>query len=85
MAMAIDVVFIDDEWRVLAIHERLPPWRVVCEPRAAVTLELAAGEAAKAGLLDGDIVTRCEANGRGTTRRLAPARSHRRARTERQR
>lgn len=55
MRMAIDVVFLDAELRVLRVCEALPPWRVRLGPNGTrTTLELNAGRAARVGLRRGD-------------------------------
>jgi len=54
MRYAIDVLFIDDQYKILSILT-LPPWRVSrWVPKARGVLELAAGSAARAGLQAGD-------------------------------
>ena len=58
MQMPIDVVFVDERWRVVKTYERIGPWRFVSEPLASGVLELAAGEAGAAGLAEGTVVTR---------------------------
>ncbi|HRP26446.1 MAG TPA: DUF192 domain-containing protein [Thauera sp.] len=50
MRFAIDVVFLDREGRVRAVHPALPPWRAVRCRGAHAVLELAAGGAARAGI-----------------------------------
>lgn len=55
MTYPIDVVFLDDDLRVLRIVAGLRPWRVSPKvPGATSVIELAAGAAAAAGLSDGD-------------------------------
>ncbi len=47
MRYPLDLLFIDDQWRVLAVCRNLPPWRI--SPwvrRAAAVVELKAGAAA---------------------------------------
>src|SRR5215217_7629527 len=44
MRFAVDVVFLSRQMRVLALVQRVPPWRVLLAPRGtARVLELAAG------------------------------------------
>jgi uncharacterized membrane protein (UPF0127 family) len=54
MRFAIDAVFLDGDLRVLKIVERLRPWRAAGRRRARSVLELAAGEAARLNLKEGD-------------------------------
>jgi len=58
MRFPIDVVFLDAELRVLAVREAVPAWRAVKERGAKVTLELGAGEAARAGISPGQVLER---------------------------
>jgi uncharacterized protein len=53
MRMPIDVVFVDECWRVIAVHASVGAWRVVREPAAFAVLELAGGEALRTGLVSG--------------------------------
>lgn len=53
MRVAIDVVFLDSQGHVLALHEALRPWRVARCRGAVAVLELAPGAARRAGLLPG--------------------------------
>lgn len=58
MRFTIDVVFLSRQMRVLALVERVPPWRVVIAPRGtARVLELAAGRIAVTGLTTGTYLT----------------------------
>ncbi|CAB3755175.1 DUF192 domain-containing protein [Paraburkholderia humisilvae] len=43
MRFPIDVMFVDRLWRVVAIHRRVPPARMLFSLRAARTLEMSAG------------------------------------------
>ncbi len=56
MRFAIDVAFLRAE-TVVAVHERLPPFRIVSAPRTAraeiAALELAAGQARRLGIRPG--------------------------------
>jgi uncharacterized membrane protein (UPF0127 family) len=45
MRRPIDVVFVDREFRVVKVVDRLPPWRVAGASQARSALEIAAGEA----------------------------------------
>lgn len=55
MRFAIDVVFVDHQWGVIALWHALPPWRVTSWVRQAqAVIELPAGTAKKAQLLVGD-------------------------------
>ncbi len=58
MRFPIDVVFLDRDLRVLSVREAVPAWRAVKERGAKATLELAAGEAARAGIAPGDQLER---------------------------
>lgn len=49
----IDAVFLDGGGRVVAVAERLPPWRARAVPGARRVLELPAGAAARCGLAAG--------------------------------
>jgi uncharacterized protein len=53
MRFPIDVVFLDDDLRVLRVREGLRPWRAAFAPGATAVLELAAGQAALNGLAPG--------------------------------
>jgi uncharacterized protein len=56
MRFTIDVVFLDDELRVVAIAADLRPWRAAGKRGARAVLELPAGECARRGLAVGDQV-----------------------------
>jgi uncharacterized protein len=56
MRFAIDAVFLDGEFRVLGVAERLRPWRAAGRRGAKAVLELAAGEAARRGVRVGDVL-----------------------------
>ncbi|HEY4349607.1 MAG TPA: DUF192 domain-containing protein [Paraburkholderia sp.] len=45
MGFTIDVVFIDRQWRVVALHRCVPPARMLFSLRATRTLEMSAGMA----------------------------------------
>jgi uncharacterized membrane protein (UPF0127 family) len=54
MRFPIDVVFLDDERRVVSIRHALRPWRFASAKGSRSVLELAAGECASLGLAEGD-------------------------------
>lgn len=55
MRTAIDAVFLDAEMRVVALAERLRPWRATrFHPRARSVLELPAGTVERTGTRRGD-------------------------------
>ena len=55
MRFTIDAVFLDASWRVVAVAQRLAPWRlVVAARRAASVLELPAGSVARSRTQAGD-------------------------------
>jgi uncharacterized protein len=56
MRFPIDVVFLDRDWKIVAIRHRLRPWRVAGARRAVAALELPAGAAAEAGIEKGDVL-----------------------------
>ena len=56
MRFPIDVVFLDDERRVVAIRPALRPWRMASAKGARSVLELAAGECERVGLATGDVL-----------------------------
>jgi len=53
MRYPLDIVFLDDDARILSVVTSLRPWRMAAARDAAQTLELAAGEAARLGLRPG--------------------------------
>jgi uncharacterized membrane protein (UPF0127 family) len=57
MRFPIDVVFLDEELRVVAVVENLAPWHSAARRRARHVLELAAGEGARRGVAAGDTLT----------------------------
>ncbi|MFL5966025.1 MAG: DUF192 domain-containing protein [Gaiellaceae bacterium] len=57
MRFPIDVVFLDDEDRIVKISDNVPPWRTAGARHAAGVLEIRAGEAAQRQLRVGDKVT----------------------------
>jgi uncharacterized membrane protein (UPF0127 family) len=54
MRFPIDVLFVSRDGRVLKIVERLAAWRIAASLRALATVELAAGQARRVGLTEGD-------------------------------
>ena len=56
MRFPIDVVFLDGGGRVVAVRPALPPWRFAAARGASSALELAAGECARLGLVEGDVL-----------------------------
>src|SRR6478736_5917097 len=50
MRFPIDVVFLDRDWRVVAVRHELRPWRVAGARGAVAALELPAGAAVAAGI-----------------------------------
>ena len=54
MRFPIDVVFVDEDLRVLRIVPALPPWRFAARRGARAVLELAAGECERRGLEEGE-------------------------------
>src|SRR5215217_7714392 len=54
MRFAVDVIFLNRQMRVLALVQRVPPWRLLLAPRGtARVLELAAGQIAATRLQAG--------------------------------
>lgn len=53
MRHPIDVVFLDRRGYILEVVATLPPWRAAACPGARQTVELAAGEARRLGLVPG--------------------------------
>ena len=56
MRFPIDVVFLDDERRVVAVRAALRPWRFAAARRASTVLELRPGECERLGLAVGDVL-----------------------------
>ena len=56
MRFPIDAVFLDGDQRVLKVAPGLQPWRTAAAKHSRAVLELAAGEAARVGLVAGDIL-----------------------------
>ena len=54
MRFPIDAVFVDRGMRVVAISERLRPWRIARARGAHSVVELAAGECSRLGIASGD-------------------------------
>ena len=57
MRFPIDVVFLDDEHRVVSVIRALKPWRFGAAKGASSVLELAAGECDRLGLAEGDVLS----------------------------
>jgi uncharacterized protein len=53
MRFPIDVVFLDAERRVLRVASSVAPWRTAAARKSREVLELAAGEAARVGMVVG--------------------------------
>ena len=58
MRFPIDIVFLDAEFRVLAVREAVSPWRAAKRRGAEAALRLAAGEAARSEISVGDLLLR---------------------------
>lgn len=56
MRYAIDVLFLDRRARVVALHERMSPWRIAGALGARAALELPAGCASTLGIEPGDVL-----------------------------
>ena len=56
MRFPIDAVFLDADQRVVKVAAGVPPWRAAAAKRSRAVLELAAGEAARVGLVAGDVL-----------------------------
>jgi uncharacterized membrane protein (UPF0127 family) len=54
MRFAIDAVFLDADYRVLAVERSIGPWRVAGRRGARAVLELGAGDAARGRLREGE-------------------------------
>jgi uncharacterized membrane protein (UPF0127 family) len=54
MRFEFDAIFLDREMKVVALAERIPPWRARSARRAKSVLELAAGQIAERGVQLGD-------------------------------
>ncbi len=57
MAFPIDVVFLDRKSRVRSIARAVAPFRIALRPGRGSVLELAAGEARRAGIEEGTLLT----------------------------
>ena len=57
MRFPIDVVFLNDERRIISIRHALRPWRFASAKGSRSVLELAAGECARLGLVEGDALS----------------------------
>lgn len=49
MRFALDVFFLDESGRVIAVRRRVPPRRIVWQRGASAVLELPAGEGGESG------------------------------------
>jgi uncharacterized membrane protein (UPF0127 family) len=56
MRFPIDAVFLDGDRRVLRVASGVRPWRAAAAKHSRSVLELAAGEAARVGLVAGDVL-----------------------------
>ena len=56
MRYPIDVVFLDADGRAVSIRPALLPWRFAAVRGASSVLELPAGECARLGLAEGDLL-----------------------------
>ena len=56
MRYPIDVVFLDADGRAVSIRPALRPWRFAAVRGASSVLELPAGECARLGLAEGDLL-----------------------------
>jgi uncharacterized membrane protein (UPF0127 family)/CheY-like chemotaxis protein len=54
MRFPIDALFLDRDFKVVDIVERLGPWRIASKRKARAVLELSAGECARRGVQIGD-------------------------------
>jgi uncharacterized membrane protein (UPF0127 family) len=63
MRFSIDVVFLDDDLRVVEIAADLCPWRAAAKRGARAVLELPAGECARRGLAVGDKIRFAQTSG----------------------
>lgn len=54
MRFPIDAVFLDADGRVVRVVAGLRPWRLAAARGARSVLEIAAGEAARRGVIEGD-------------------------------
>ena len=68
MRFPIDVVFLDRELRVVAIAPDVPPWRMRGARGAKGVVELAAGEASRRGLIEGQTLVAHAIGASATTR-----------------
>jgi uncharacterized membrane protein (UPF0127 family) len=60
MQFAIDVIFLDESWKILRVAAEVPPWRWVHAPRRTrFVLELAAGRARAAAFKPGATLQSC--------------------------
>ncbi|WP_346355174.1 DUF192 domain-containing protein [Azotosporobacter soli] len=57
LSLPVDVVFLDQEGKVVGMLESVMPWQTVCEKKAQAVLELAAGALCRHGCQIGDQLT----------------------------
>ncbi len=57
LSMPVDVVFLDQEGKVVKMLESVMPWQTVCEKKAQAVLELAAGALCRHRCQIGDQLT----------------------------
>ena len=60
MRFTIDVVYLDEAWRVVKVVHRLKPWRFSAGRGAKMVLELQGGEAERIGIADGAVLERTD-------------------------
>src|SRR5581483_5129844 len=56
MKTAIDIIFVDRDFRIVRIVERAAAWRIFAAFKAKHAIELAPGASAKVGLALGDVL-----------------------------
>ena len=57
MRFPLDIVYLDEDYRIIKIVPRLNPWLgMSCCPRAKAAIELAAGRSAELGLTEGCLI-----------------------------
>lgn len=57
MGYSIDVVFINKEYQVTAVHRNLKPWKMASSKQAYCVIELQSGNAEKLNIKVGSIIT----------------------------
>ncbi len=63
MRFPIDVLFLDAHGAIIALHERVAPWRILHRTGSTGVLELAAGTACRAGFRVGDLLPELASRG----------------------